>query len=149
MNDLRTEHANRETEVWTRFEEAALAIPRDRWEDEGILEGWSIKGMLWHVAGWLDECSQHFDQMIAGTFEDPDEGEDDTDERNAAFAEDAKDMDVNAVWTGLLAARELVRRRFDELPEVTDRAIEEFAAETYQHYKEHLPDLETASTTSR
>jgi hypothetical protein len=144
MNDLRTEHAKRETDVWTQFEEATLAIPRDRWEIADVLPDWTVKEMLWHVAGWLDECVQHFDQMIAGTFEDPDEGEDDTDERNARFAEQAREMSVDEVWGGLVAARELVHRRWDQLPEITDRAVEEFASETYQHYKEHLPELQAA-----
>jgi Mycothiol maleylpyruvate isomerase N-terminal domain len=142
MNDLRTEHANRETDNWTQFEQATLAIPRDRWEEPGVLPEWSVKDMLWHVAGWIDECSQHLEKMREGTFTEPEETDDDTDVRNAGFAEAAASMDVNAVWEGLVAARELVRRRWDELPEVTDTAIEWFAGETYQHYKEHLPDLE-------
>jgi hypothetical protein len=146
VDDARDQHERRETDGWTRFETAVLAIPRDRWEQEGVLEGWTIKQMLWHVAGWLDACAEHFDQMIAGTFEDRDDGEDDTDERNAAFAAEAGEMDVNAVWTGLLAARELVRRRWGELSEITPRAADEFAAETYEHYEEHLPDLERFAT---
>lgn len=111
-----------------------------------MLEGWTMKGMLWHVAGWIDEASQHLEQMAAGTFEEPtEEGEDDTDERNASFATAATTMQAVAVWDGLVAARELCRRRWEELPEITDRAIEEFAAETYQHYKEHIADLERAA----
>jgi len=146
VSDLRTEHAKRESDVWTRFETAILAIPRDRWEIDGVLPDWTVKAMLWHVAGWLDECARHFDEMIAGTFEDPDEGDDDTDQRNAAFAEQANGMSIDEVWGGLVAARELVRRRWDQLPEATDRAVEEFASETYQHYREHLPELENALT---
>jgi hypothetical protein len=142
VNDARAEHASLETEWWTRFEEAVLAIPRDRWEEEGVLEGWTLKGMLRHVAGWLEECAQHFEQMIAGTFEEPDEDDDDTDERNAAFADQAGGMDVTAVWSGLVEARERVRQRWDELPEITKGAAEEFVGETYEHYEEHLPDLE-------
>ena len=144
MNDLRTEHAKRETDAWARFEEATLAIPRDRWDEPGVLPDWTMKEMLWHVAGWLDECAQHVDRMIAGTFEDPGDGDDDTDDRNAAFATEARGMSVDEVWGGLIAARELVRRRWNELPEITDRAVEEFASETYLHYREHLPELEHA-----
>jgi hypothetical protein len=105
-----------------------------------------MKGMLWHVAGWIDEASQHLEQMAAGTFVEANEDEeDDTDDRNASFAAAATKMPAVAVWDGLLAARELCRERWTSLPEITDRAIEEFAAETYQHYREHIADLERAA----
>jgi mycothiol maleylpyruvate isomerase-like protein len=145
MMDMRAEHAEREAHIWGEFEQALARIPRERWTEPDVLPDWSVTEMLWHVAGWLDECSTHLEQMIAGTFEDVDEGEDDTDERNAGFATAARGMEVDTVWSGLLAARERVRQRWFELPETTDRAVEEFASETYQHYKEHLPDLETFS----
>jgi hypothetical protein len=145
MMDLRSEHADREAHIWDGFEQALATIPRDRWDEQGVIPEWSVKEMLWHVAGWLDDCSMHLEQMIAGTFEDVDEGEDDTDDRNAAFAAAARGMDVDSVWAGVLAARERARQRWFELPDATDRAVEEFASETYQHYKEHLPDLEKFS----
>ena len=146
MGDQRSDHLEREAHVWADFERLVLLVPRDRWEVPGVLEGWDVKGMLWHVAGWIDEASQHLEEMAAGTFEEASEdGEDDTDDRNAAFAQAATSMDADAVWNGLLAARELCRRRWEQLPEVTDRAIEEFASEPYQHYKDHVPDLERAA----
>ena len=146
MADRRKDHLGREAHVWRDFERLVLMVPRDRWEAPDVLDGWTVKEMLWHVAGWIDEASQHLEQMAAGTFTETDETEvDDTDDRNASFAEAAKTMDPDAVWTGLLAARDRCRQRWDELPESTDRAIEEFASETYQHYKDHLPDLERAA----
>ena len=146
MADQRTDHLEREAHVWADFERLVRLVPLDRWEADDVLEGWTMKGMLWHVAGWIDEASQHLEQMAAGTFEEPsEEVEDDTDDRNAAFAEAATSMNAVAVWDGLLAARELCRGRWEALPDVTDRAIEEFAAETYQHYKEHIADLEHAA----
>jgi hypothetical protein len=45
----------------------------------------------------------------------------------------------------VLAARERVIRRWDALEDPSDRAIEEYASETYQHYREHLPELEHAA----
>ena len=146
MADERTDHLEREAHNWAEFERLVRLVPLDRWEASDVLEGWTVKGMLWHVAGWIDEANQHLEQMAAGTFEEPkEEDEDDTDDRNAAFADASRSMNPDAVWTGLLAARDLCRRRWAELPDVTDRAIEEFASETYQHYKEHVPDLERAA----
>jgi len=146
VNDLRTEHLHREADVWNDFERLVLAVPRDRWESSDVMPEWTIKEMLWHVAGWLDDCAVHLEQIAAGTLQDPDEGEDDTDERNARFAAEAREMDADAVWTGLVAARNLVRARWEALEEVPDRAVEEFASETYQHYKEHVDELERAAS---
>ena len=132
--------------MWADFERLVLLVPRDRWDATDVIEGWTVKEMLWHVAGWIDEAAQHLEQMASGTFQEPNEDEeDDTDDRNASFADAARTMDADAVWTGLAAARALCRRRWEELPELTDRAIEEFASETYQHYKEHIADLEHAA----
>jgi hypothetical protein len=146
VNDLRTEHAEREAHVWADFERLLATIPRDRWETPGVLPDWTVKEMLWHVAGWLDECAGHLERIEAGTLEDPDEGEDDTDERNAGFAEAARAMELDAVWQGLGAARSRVLARWNAMTAITDRAVEEFASETYQHYKEHVPELEHAAT---
>ena len=146
MNDLRTEHAEREAHVWADFDRLLSLIPRDRWETPGVLPDWTVKAMLWHVAGWLEECADHLEQIEAGTLEDPDEGEDDTDQRNAAFAERARTMQTDAVWQGLAEARSRVLARWTAMRQITDRAIEEFASETYQHYKEHMPELEHVAT---
>ena len=145
MNDLRTEHLEREADVWGDFERLVLAVPRDRWESPDVMPEWTVKEMLWHVAGWLQLCASDLERMRAGTFSESD-ALDDTDERNATFADQARAMDADAVWTGVLAARDLARARWNELPEITDRAIEEFASETYQHYKEHVDDLERAAS---
>jgi hypothetical protein len=54
-------------------------------------------------------------------------------------------MEVVQVRAALDAAREDVLRRWAELPEIDEVAIEWFAGETYEHYEEHLPDLQLAS----
>ena len=143
MNDLRTEHLEREAHVWAEFESAVDRIPRERWGQAGVLPEWEVSALLGHVTGWLDDASRHLEAMRDGTFEEePEDGEDDTDDRNDHFAAAAREMDHDAVWATLVASREIVRQRLSELPDVTDRAIEEFASETYQHYREHIADLE-------
>lgn len=142
MNDVRHEHASREAEAWARFDTAVDRIPRDRWDEPGVLPGWGVKELLWHVAGWMDECIRQLDQMRDGTFEEREWPDEETDARNDELAQQARGMDADAVWAGLLESREAVRSRWNELPEVTDSAIELFADETYEHYDEHRADLE-------
>jgi hypothetical protein len=44
-----------------------------------------------------------------------------------------------------MSARELVVEGWDALPNVDERAVEELADETYDHYDEHRADLERFS----
>jgi hypothetical protein len=144
--DEREEQARREAELWAEFEAALSQVPEDRLNDPGVLGGaWTVKQMLHHVTGWMRECSTHLEAMAAGTFVAPEETDELTDARNAAFAEEARTIEVAQVRSALDAAREDVLRRWAELPEVDELAIEWFAGETYEHYEEHLPDLQLAS----
>ncbi|MGZ5291285.1 MAG: maleylpyruvate isomerase N-terminal domain-containing protein [Actinomycetota bacterium] len=142
MTDDREEHAAREAEGWAAFLATLDRIPRERWEEPGVLPGWSVKDMLWHVAGWLEICVETLDAMRDGRFEEQDWSDERTNARNAELAEQARGMDDDAVWSGLLDARRRVLRRWAELPQIDERAIEDFSGETHDHYEEHLADLE-------
>jgi hypothetical protein len=140
--DTKQDHCAREAEGWTRFSAAVHRIPPDRWAEPGVLPDWTVNEMLWHVAGWMDDCSDDLDAIAAGTFVDSNETDEQTDQRNASFAAAARGMDADAVWAGLLAARERVLDRWNALPEVTQDAVDSFTGETYEHYPEHLPELD-------
>ena len=63
MSDPRAEQAKLEADSWASFEAALEAIPRESWEDAGVLPGWSVKEMLWHMAGWLQKCARRLEEM--------------------------------------------------------------------------------------
>ena len=139
--DRRAELADRDVEVWAEFEAGLTRVPEDRWELEGILPGWSVKDLVRHVAGWLEDCVRQLGYMREGTFEEPDYPPSLVDAKNAAFAEEARAMTTSQVRSGLVSARELVRELWAELPVIDDAAIEWFVGETFEHYEEHLPEL--------
>jgi hypothetical protein len=101
-----------------------------------------VKDLLWHVAGWLRKCDEALEGMAAGRPAEDETTDWDTDAINAGFAAEARGMSVGDVWSGVLEARERVLRRWSELPEVDSAAVEELAGETFEHYEEHVPDLE-------
>ena len=142
MNDMRAEAVAREAAGWEAFQAALARIPRERWEDPGVLPGWTVKDLLWHVAGWLRSCADNLEAMGAGRYVEEDTTDQDTDARNAELAAEAQGMSVEDVWSGVIEARELVLSRWAELPEVDSLAAEELAGETFEHYEEHVPDLE-------
>ena len=145
MDDVRNEHLRREAEGWAAFEDGLSRVPEERLTAPGILEGWTVKEMLHHVTGWIQECVVHLERMREGTFIDPDDSDEWVNARNAAFADEVGSLDVVSVRAELDAARDLILRRWRELPEIDDVAVEWFAGETYEHYEEHLPDLRLAS----
>ncbi len=145
MDDLRTEHARREAEGWAAFEDALSRVPEDRLTAPGVLPGWTAKEMLHHVTGWIRECIGHLERMRDGTFVEPEETDEWVNACNAAFADEARSLDVASVRAGLDVARDEILRRWQDLPEIDEVAVEWFAGETYEHYEEHLPDLRSAS----
>jgi hypothetical protein len=144
MSDPRAEHARREADAWVSFEAVLEAIPRTSWEDEGVLPGWSVKQMLWHMAGWLQKCARRLEGMRTGN--EPERSDQTVDERNDELAAQARTMTVDAVYRGLMNARALVLEEWEALPNVDERAISELADESYEHYDEHREDLERFAT---
>jgi hypothetical protein len=139
--DRRAELAEQEAERWVEFEGVLQTVPQDRWDDPGAVPGWTLKAIVRHVAGWLEDLVTHLEEMRGGTFVDPCESDDVIDARNARFAEQSVSMDADEVWNGLLAARAAALARWAELGTIDDAAIEWFVGETTEHYEEHLPDL--------
>lgn len=140
MSDPRTEQARMEADSWASFESALEAIPRASWEDAGVLPGWSVKELLWHMAGWLQKCARRLEEMRTG--QEAERTGQTVDERNDELAAQARTMTVDAVYRGMISARTLVREEWAALPDVDERAISELADETYEHYDEHRVDLE-------
>lgn len=143
--DLRTEHARREADRWAEFEGLLYQVSEERLTAPDVLEGWTVKEMLHHVTGWLEECVARLEGVRTGTYVDLEETDEQTDARNAAFAEAARALDVSTVRERLEAARARVLQLWRELPEIDEAAIDWFSQETYEHYEEHVPDLELAA----
>jgi len=140
MSDPRAEQAKLEADSWASFEAALETIPRESWEDAGVLPGWSVKEMLWHMAGWLQKCARRLEEMRTGG--EPVRTGQTVDERNDELAAQARTMTVDAVYRGLIGARALMIEEWQALPTVDEQAISELADETYEHYDEHRADLE-------
>ena len=139
--DRQTELSDQEAERWLQFEAALQAVPRERWDDAGAVPGWTLKAIVRHVAGWLEDLVMHLEEMRDGTFVDPNESDDQIDARNARFAEQSVPRDADEVWNGLLAARAAALALWAELTTIDAAAVEWFVGETTEHSEEHLPDL--------
>lgn len=108
-------------------------------------DGWNVRDILAHVAGWHWEMTGAFQRIAKGERPTP-EGEDyNADRWNARFAEEAKDTPPDEVIDDLRASKEAFVAAARLVPE--DRFEEGRAASRIlngtgiEHYREHTPAI--------
>jgi hypothetical protein len=134
----------KEAEAYAAFAAAVEAIPRDRWEEPILSDGWSVKDAVWHVAFWWQEGVEEFDARAAGTFQEVDHPAEVTDATNARVLAEGRAKTLAAVSSDAAAIRARMLDAFAPLAGDAD-AAETFRSETIEHYEEHLPALRAAA----
>ncbi len=130
-----------EAEGAARFETAMARIPEDRRADPTVTpDGWTPIMLAAHMSGWLDECSDALEAMIAGTY-DPDAPTDPVDDINRAQVARAAALTWSEATEALAAARTRARAAWQALPEITPDAWSWFEESGPNHYAKHVHDL--------
>jgi hypothetical protein len=52
--------------VWADLVQAAAEVPTDRREQQGVVEGWSVHDVVWHVSYWLERSAGVLEQVRPG-----------------------------------------------------------------------------------
>jgi hypothetical protein len=128
-----------EAEAWAAFEAAIEIVPRDR-REEPMVDGWSVKDVLWHVAYWWGDGAETYRAMREGTFEDREHTAEETDATNAGVLAEGRAMSLEEVEAGAAEIRDGMLEAWRLAPDRRD-ADENFVSETVEHYEEHLPAL--------
>ena len=129
-----------EAAAYQAFALAVAAVPIERREDPELPDGWSVKDVLWHVVYWWRSGVTTFLAMHAGSYEEPDTTDDDTDVTNARVLEESRGMSLADVEVTVTAARTTLLEAFAPVA-IIPEAVELFVSETTEHYEEHLPAL--------
>lgn len=129
---------------WQRFRSAAAATPSERMDDRLTEDGWTRKQMLAHVAAWHDMTSNRMGKML--TTGQPAEMTEKTDAVNARVARQAMGRSAGEVMQEMEASyhrlrRQLLRVTDEQLTADDNWAASVIAADTYEHYDEHMADL--------
>lgn len=110
-----------------------------------LLDGWSVKDILAHIAAWLREGAGALERLARGEDVPPDTLDCDLDARNARFAELWREALVQDVETELHLAKEAFVSAMRSLP---DAAFAEGGAarsivfeEGIDHFKEHAQQV--------
>ena len=122
------------------FDAVLETIPDDRWDETVTREGWTPITVAAHVAGWLDECSDVLEAMLAGTW-DPDAPEEPVEAINARQASRAAALTASEGKASFAAARVRARAAWEALPVLTPDAWSWFEESGPNHYAKHVHDL--------
>lgn len=139
--DRREDLLRTESDVWAAFAAELERVPRDRREEPGLPEGWSVKDLLWHIACWARELPTILPQVAAGTFVSAYADDEVVERRNAEILVEARRLPLGEAEDAVTDARAGARAAFEALDEVDETAAEWFDAETIDHYRDHIGDL--------
>ena len=128
----------REDLAWRRFVETVRAVPADRRDVQGVVPGWTIHDLVWHVGYWAGYAAEVIERDRAGEAElQPADSE----------LEDAEilAMGRGMSWDEAIGRAEQghdrVRAAFSSSPDPGDTAIGWFQDDTFDHYDEHATEI--------
>ena len=122
-----------------------LASLNDADKVRPMLDEWSVKDILAHVAAWLREGTGALERLARGERATPGSLDDDVDARNARFVEQRRGASVQEMQTEFRLAKEAFVRAMQALPE--ERFAEGKTArrivyeEGVDHFKEHAQQI--------
>ncbi|HEY2916911.1 MAG TPA: DinB family protein [Candidatus Limnocylindrales bacterium] len=131
---------------WSAFSAAVHRLPAERLEGRLGENAWTRKQMLAHIAMWHDLTIDRLaEQADTGK---PAASEEDEDGVNARAARNAVGRTTGEVILALDESfrrlrREIARLSNEQLAADESWAASVIAANTWRHYSEHLPDLDT------
>jgi hypothetical protein len=134
-----------EAAAWKALVDVLDRVPADRFEEPGVTpEGWSPKDVMFHVAGWLDDCAVVLDRIGDGTFDRDAEPDDRAtiDGINRRWYERSRSMSAEEVRGEFARSRDRAVRAFGRLREVSPDAWEWFEESGPLHYGAHARDVE-------
>ena len=110
-----------------------------------LLDAWSAKDILAHIAAWLREGARILEGLARGEQVRLESLDEDVDARNARFVEEWRDASVGEVQTELHTAKNAFARAMRALPEerfaegeVARRIVYE---ESIDHFTEHARQI--------
>jgi hypothetical protein len=119
-------------------------------EQPGVLEGWSVKDLLGHIAFWAQRAAQNLQLAAAGKVDEirfPANvaAVDEWNERERRLRQDRTPSDVREEWLESYqqAMQALVDFPADKLEQKVkgQTVLRWFAIDTSKHYREHLTQL--------
>ena len=127
-----------EDEAWKAFVAEVGRVPPAARADGGVVPGWSVIDLVYHVGKWAGVAADKLAEIRSGRKPSED---DDWQPKNELWAAESKKMVFEEAMARALAERERARQAFAELPEVDANAASWLKEETFDHYEEHTEEI--------
>ncbi len=138
-------------EAWEALASAVDSFSEMELEQTGVVESWSIKDLLGHIAFWAQQAAENLHVIAAGKPDQirrpaSEESEDEWNERERRLRLDRPLADVRKEWLKSFegAMEALAAFPAEQLVEEVkggQTALKLLACDTYEHYREHLEHL--------
>jgi len=136
--------------AWQELASAVDSFSEAEMEQAGVIEGWSVKDLLGHIAFWADKAAVDLQAVAGDRNEDvataaSDKVVDEWNERERQARAGRPLADIREEWLESFqkAMDALAAFPADRLLEKVKRrtVLDRFAGDTYEHYREHFGDL--------
>ena len=137
-------------DAWEALGSAVDSFSDMELEQPGVVESWSIKDLLGHIAFWAQEAAENLQLIVAGRADEvrrPSDEKvmDEWNEREWRRRQERSVSDVREEWLesfqGAMQALAACPSKKLEEEVAGNTALKLFAEDTYEHYKEHLAHL--------
>jgi hypothetical protein len=137
-------------DAWKELVAMIEAVPAEEMDTPGVVEEWSVKDLLGHIAFWAEKAADDLDLLAGGR---PDEIETPSGEENVAVwnkreSDARKGMGLDEIRAGWLVSHE---RALQALTRVSAEQLDaevagwaqwkRYAGDTYLHYREHTEQI--------
>jgi Mycothiol maleylpyruvate isomerase N-terminal domain len=127
-----------EEKGWEAFVGEARRVPEHRRADPGVVPGWSVNDLVFHVGKWAGVAADKLQLLAKGEPTDEDE---DWESVNQAWAAQSKSMPYEQAMSVALQDRRRAREALEAMDAVTHEAEGWFKEETIDHYAEHADEI--------
>lgn len=137
-------------EAWQELRQVIGSLSDEEMLEPGVVEGWSVKDLLGHVAFWAEKAAIDLKTVAAGRegdveVPDSEQAIDEWNAREAAARKDKSLTDLRQEWERSHAAARSALEAFpEEKLEVEAKGTPtyfRFGGDTFAHYKEHAAQI--------
>ncbi len=136
--------------AWEDLGAAVDSAPEGELEQPGVVDGWSVKDLLGHIAFWADKAARDLELLMQGGGEEIEApgGAAGTDEWNDREYRKRKELPLSQVRTEWEQSYRDARAALDAAPaELLEQVVKgyttllRFAGDTFSHYREHAAQI--------
>jgi hypothetical protein len=127
-----------EEKAWKAFVGEARRVPEHLRAEPGVVPGWSVNDLVFHVGKWSGVAAEKLELLREGQ---PTDDNDDGEELNRAWAARSKSMPYEQAMASATQDRQRAREALAALRAVDHEAESWFKEETIDHYVEHADEI--------